>query len=78
MEVQNNNPSWANQVNKYNNLQGFSLSYTSPKIRNNNTNNEATRLANMPNPHGKGINNTNMNTCISQGLNFSFILYMEN
>ena len=64
MEAQNNNPSWTNQVDEYNDLQGFSLSYTTSKIENNNTKNKATELENIPNLHEKDINNTNTNTYI--------------
>jgi len=64
MEAQNNNSSWTNQVDKYNGLQGFSLSYTTSKIEDNNTN-KATELVNMPNSHEESINNTNKNTYIS-------------
>jgi len=65
MEAQNNNSSWTNQVDEYNDLQEFSLSYTTSKIKNNNTNNKATELENTPNLHRKNINNTNTNTYIS-------------
>ena len=64
MEAQNNNPSWTNQVDEYNDLQGFSLSYTTSKIENNNTKNKATELENIPNLHEKDVNNTNTNTYI--------------
>jgi len=64
IEVQNNNLSWTDQVDEYNNLQEFFLFYTSPKVGDDNTNNEATRLANMPNLHEEDINNTNTNTYI--------------
>jgi len=65
MEAQNNNSAWTNQVDEYNDLQEFSLSYTTSKIKNNNTNNKATELENTPNLHRKNINNTNTNTYIS-------------
>ena len=38
IEAQNNDLSWTKQVDEYNNFQGFSLFYTSLKIRDNNTN----------------------------------------
>jgi len=43
MEAQNNNPSQADQVDEFNKSQGFSLSYASPKVEDDNTNNKATR-----------------------------------
>ena len=78
MEAQNNNSSWADQVNEFNKLQGFSLSYASPKIGDDNTNNKATRPANMLNPHEEDIININMNMCFSQELDSSSIPYEKN
>ena len=36
MEAQNNNPSWTDQVNKHIDSQGSYLSYTDPKVREDN------------------------------------------
>jgi len=65
-------------VNKYNNLQEFSLSYTSLKIEDDNTNNKIIKLANTPDLHRESVNNTNTNIRISQGLDSSSIPYIEN
>ena len=75
MEVQNNDLSWANQVDELNKSQGFLLSYTTPNVEEINTHNEATAPNNMPNPHGEDVNNCSMNTCTPQGLEMSFIPY---
>ena len=63
-------------MNKYNNLQEFSLSYTSLKIENDNTNNKTIKLANTPDSHRESVNNTNTNICISQELDSTSILYI--
>jgi len=51
------------------------LSYTTPKAKEVNTNNEVTILNNIPNPQGKGMANCNINICAPQGLKISSIPY---
>jgi len=41
MEAQNNNPSCADQVEEFNELQGLTLSYIDQEMRNNNMTNES-------------------------------------
>jgi len=53
------------------------LSYTTPKAKKVNTNNEATILNNIPNPQDKGMTNCNINMCTSQDLEISSILYRD-
>ena len=65
-------------MDEFNKSQGFSLSYPSPKVRDNNTKNKATGPANMPNSHEEGVISINMNMCLPQGLDSSSIPYEEN
>jgi len=75
MKVQNNDPSWVDQVNEFNGSQGFSLSYTNSKIKEVNTHNKTITLNNISNLHNKGVNNCSMNICIPQEFKMSSIPY---
>ena len=54
MEAQSNDPSWVEQVDELCASQGFLLSYTFPKERENNIQDKAMMTNNMPNPQGEG------------------------
>jgi len=89
IEAQSNNLSWANQLDELCVSQGFLLSYTSPKEREDNIQDKMTITNNMPNLQGesitilnntlnlqsKGVANSNMNMCIPQDLQRSSISY---
>ena len=59
-------------------MQRLTLSYISPEIEENNITNEATDSKNILNFHREGVNNTNIDICLSQRLDSFFILYLEN
>jgi len=73
IEVQNNNLSWADQVNEIIEFQSFLLSYASSKVREANICNKATRPIDMSNLYGESANNYSMNMYNPRRFKMSFI-----
>jgi len=57
MKAQNNDPSWADQID----VENFQLSYETPKEGESNIKNQAKNSSNMPLPHGNNVFNTSFN-----------------
>jgi len=77
MEAQNNDLSWADQVEELNISQGFLLSYTSLKKREVNIYNKTTIPSNMSDTQDEGMFNCSINIYEPQGLKSFSISYRD-
>ena len=73
MEAQNNDPSWANQME----VENFQLSYTTPKERVSNVQNEANSSNDMSPPCVEGVDISNQNLNQPHSFELLSISYSE-